>query len=149
MGGPQNPQKKYGSKANAYGAGYNRGPRPTTIDTVTAAPDAYSRIRWPDALRIQELIKTEWIDLVGFSVPRDWAGMTQSVKEVASIVRNWITSYRDNFSPVGNQGFQVFKQDWRYFRLSIPLQMRLIVEQVLYDLGYPWRSLCSGFGPIS
>lgn len=46
------------------------------------------------------------------------------------------------------KSFDHFKSDWRWQRLLIPLQVRLFVEQVLWDRGLPWRSLITGFRAI-
>lgn len=44
--------------------------------------------------------------------------------------------------------FRVFAAQWRYLRLVVPLQVRLLIEQLLYEKGEPWRSLVRGFKPI-
>lgn len=123
-------------------------PSSPTIANDKADPRGYERIQWPDAMLLSALMRTEWIDILGFKVPKDWKSSSQNAKEVYQIVRKWIVSYRDNFPMANQQGFQVFRVDWRIFRHTIPLQMRLIIEQALFDLGNPWRSLCSGFSPL-
>lgn len=52
----------------------------------------------------------------------------------------WVQSYENDFIR--------FKYDWKVVRQALPLQVRLTVEQVLWNEGPPWRSLCSGFLPV-
>lgn len=44
--------------------------------------------------------------------------------------------------------FKAFRADWKWVRLMLPLQGRLVVEQILWDRGTPWRSLVTGFRAI-
>ena len=44
--------------------------------------------------------------------------------------------------------FDSFRADWKWQRLLTPLQGRLIIEQILWDRGLPWRSLITGFRAI-
>lgn len=44
--------------------------------------------------------------------------------------------------------FTQIKQNWTFTRTVISLQLRLIIEQVFYDLGQPWRQLVTGFSPM-
>lgn len=59
----------------------------------------------------------------------------------------WIDSYETNEKAPG-EGFALFKRHWKLLRLGIGLQVRLLVEQILYDRGEPWSRLCTGFGSI-
>ena len=43
---------------------------------------------------------------------------------------------------------KAFQKDWKWARLSMPLQARLLTEQVLWEKGGDWRKLVTGFGPI-
>lgn len=43
---------------------------------------------------------------------------------------------------------RAFEGDWKWLRLSVPLQVRLLVEQVLWDKRGGWRDLVTGFGPV-
>lgn len=43
---------------------------------------------------------------------------------------------------------EVFARDWRFARTLLPLQFRLLVEQILWDAGPPWSDLVSGFKPL-
>lgn len=44
--------------------------------------------------------------------------------------------------------FDEFRRDWKWMRLLVPLQGRLLAEQILWDRGLPWRSLITGFRAI-
>ena len=44
--------------------------------------------------------------------------------------------------------FEDFRSDWKWMRLLVPLQGRLLTEQLLWDRGLPWRSLITGFRAI-
>ena len=59
---------------------------------------------------------------------------------IARSVRSWMRSYRSAYH---------FQKEWKWIRLAVPLQLRLIVEQVLWDRGGDWRKLVTGFRPIS
>ena len=60
-------------------------------------------------------------------------------RELAGSVRRVLGSY---------DGPSAFQKDWKWARLLVPLQLRLLVEQVLWDKGEGWRKLITGFGPI-
>lgn len=57
---------------------------------------------------------------------------------------DWVASYKK----AGNYGFIRFKMDWQIYRLCISLQQRLVVEQILWNEGKPWSTLCTGFKSI-
>ncbi len=42
-----------------------------------------------------------------------------------------------------------FQEDWKWVRIAIPLQVRLIVEQILWDRGGSWKKLVTAFKPIN
>ena len=44
--------------------------------------------------------------------------------------------------------FEEFREHWKWRRILVPLQLRLVVEQMLWDMGLPWRSLITGFRAI-
>ena len=46
-------------------------------------------------------------------------------------------------------GFRKWAKFWHYGRTQISLQMRLFAEQVYSDLGEPWSSMITGFGPMT
>lgn len=45
-------------------------------------------------------------------------------------------------------GFSAFRSRWAFVRQLLPLQGRLLVEQILWAMGPPWRSLLTGFNPV-
>ncbi len=47
-----------------------------------------------------------------------------------------------------SMGFAAFRSRWAYARQLLPLQLRLLLEQVLWSMGPPWRTLLTGFNPI-
>lgn len=68
------------------------------------------------------------------------------MQQMAAQWKTWIEGYeRLNGARIG---FAAFRADWKYVRLWIDLQERLLVEQVLYDKGGYYRELVSGFRPI-
>jgi hypothetical protein len=60
----------------------------------------------------------------------------------------WIVSYQERETAKGT-AFNKFKADWNVARLVIGLQSRLMAEQILWELGPPWRNLVTGFRPIA
>jgi len=44
--------------------------------------------------------------------------------------------------------YDCIRQNWTFTRTQISLQLRLLVEQIFYDLGQPWRKLVTGFRPV-
>lgn len=78
---------------------------------------------------------------VGFFQAMDFA------EKVYNEAYKWVASYK-TYSP--SEAVQVyrFKQDWKIARHIIGLQVRLVCEQVFWDLGGKWRSLITGFKPL-
>ena len=62
-----------------------------------------------------------------------------SGRAVANQVRAALSKYSSS---------KAFQRDWKWARLSVPLQIRLLVEQVLWEKGGDWKKLVTGFGPI-
>ena len=44
--------------------------------------------------------------------------------------------------------FDALKYNWRYMRMTIPLRHRLLIEQVMSDLGGRFAQFVTGFNPI-
>lgn len=63
------------------------------------------------------------------------------LKELQNSARKWVDSY-------GEQGFAEFRYVWRDARNLVPLQTRLMVEQIVWDKGAHWKGLVSGFKPL-
>lgn len=59
----------------------------------------------------------------------------------------WIDEY-ENREKAPGEGYELFKHQWKLLRLGVGLQARLLVEQILWDKGNPWRELITGFGAI-
>lgn len=71
------------------------------------------------------------------------ASSMQSALKQARILRvrahQWVSEYEGDYPG--------FRLDWLVARMLVPLQVRLLVEQILYEKGEPWSKLCSGFSP--
>lgn len=63
-----------------------------------------------------------------------------------TILRSTIAAANDLLDGYG--GAAAFLEDWKWIRLAIPLQVRLAVEQMLWDRGGDWRKLVTGFSPV-
>lgn len=61
------------------------------------------------------------------------------MKELMNSAEEWIDSY---------DSVNEFTAHWTTLRNGIPLQARLMVEQVLWKKGGVYRSLVSGFRPL-
>ncbi len=59
-----------------------------------------------------------------------------------------IRDTRSHAATMRRIGFSAFRSRWAYVRQLLPLQSRLLVEQILWAMGPPWRSLLTGFNPI-
>lgn len=70
------------------------------------------------------------------------------MRAVRREIYEWIQSYKKR-SPSDWVAYQRFHLDWKVLRVGISLQVRLLVEQVLYDEGEPWNRLVTGFLPMS
>lgn len=46
-------------------------------------------------------------------------------------------------------GFKKWATYWHIGRQLIPLQHRLLMEQIYSDMGTPWSDLITGFGPLA
>ena len=66
-------------------------------------------------------------------------GAMDEVRNTVNALKKLIEGYR---------GPKEFEADWKWLRLMVPFQMRLLVEQVLWDKRGGWRDLVTGFGPV-
>ena len=66
-------------------------------------------------------------------------GVAEEVRRLVEMARNLIEGY---------QTPREFEADWKWIRLAVPLQLRLMVEQILWDKRGGWRDLVTGFGPV-
>ena len=113
---------------------------------------------------IQRLLKGDHRALIKGSWPSLWWGRmerranrgnaprtpdlwSKRAKPNMEDVVKWIEAFKSREVYPG-AGFKAFKAEWKYTRLYMGLQSRLLVEQVLYEYGKPWSTLCTGFGPV-
>ncbi len=66
-------------------------------------------------------------------------GAAHAGRFVAQVAIKYVSLYRTA---------REFESDWKWTRLVVPLQVRLLVEQVLWDKRGGWRDLVTGFGPV-
>ena len=66
-------------------------------------------------------------------------GVVDAVRETVKQLKKLIEGY---------DGPKAFEADWKWIRLTVPLQFRLLVEQILWDKRGGWRDLVTGFGPV-
>ena len=66
-------------------------------------------------------------------------GAVDEVRRLVSLLTDMIEGYRSA---------REFERDWKWIRLVVPLQVRLLVEQILWDKRGGWRDLVTGFGPV-
>lgn len=69
-----------------------------------------------------------------------------AIRIAATVGRGLANGIRDTLNSYS--GPKAFEQDWKWARLVVPLQIRLMVEQVLWDRRGGWRDLVSGFKPV-
>lgn len=81
----------------------------------------------------------KWLGDVGIS--------RLSIGAAADIGRGLATQFRDILGRYDSA--LAFQADWKWARMILPLQVRLIVEQVLWDKGGHWRKMVTGFRPIA
>lgn len=74
------------------------------------------------------------------------SALLKIARDVRIEAYQWVTSYATRNGD--DEGYLLFKQDWSIVRLVISLQARLMVEQVLWDLGGRYRELVTGFRPL-
>lgn len=44
--------------------------------------------------------------------------------------------------------YEQVRQNWAYVRTVISLQLRIVIEQIFWDMGKPWSQLVTGFKPV-
>ena len=66
-------------------------------------------------------------------------GVVDEVRKNVRFLRKMIETY---------SGPREFEEDWKWVRLVVPLQLRLLVEQILWDKRGGWRDLVTGFRPV-
>lgn len=106
-----------------------------------------TKIRYPDSTRVQILLRDTFVDILGTKVMVPFTALLKNSQELSQIMYSWIESYAQPGVPE-ERAYATFRMHWIYYRLVIPLQLRLMVEQLLYERGYPWRGLVTGFNPV-
>lgn len=76
----------------------------------------------------------------GISSAPTMSGALERSRILYAKAYRWVHTYEGRFD--------TFKNDWLVLRNSLPLQARLVVEQILSKEGPPWRSLVTGFRAI-
>lgn len=69
------------------------------------------------------------------------------VRPVWTRIDNWIVEYQKKGRFPG-AGYLAFRSDWLELRSLVSLQIRLVVEAVLWEKGKPWSQLVTGFRPF-
>jgi hypothetical protein len=82
--------------------------------------------------------------LEAIPVANHWFEALKLARGARAICHSWLASYGGEKD---REAFDKFRRDWICLRVGIALQVRLMVEQLLYERGEPWSSLCTGFGP--
>lgn len=68
------------------------------------------------------------------------AGMMKTIDKIWDLLNRWVDEY---------PAVVDFQADWVRARLFVPLQIRLAMEQLLWERGGGYRSLVTGFGPAT
>lgn len=91
--------------------------------------------------------KMKW--LRDISTLRAIDGYLADCAEIEREWKSWIDSYESYNRDVPRRIIlAAFTQHWKRLRLRLPLQDRLVIEQILWDKGAEWRELVTGFRPI-
>lgn len=77
----------------------------------------------------------------------DTAQAIENAEEIYVELRQWIDTYMAQTSTT-RLGVLGWQYHWKMLRAWVPLQLRLVVEQVAYDKGLPWSRVVSGFKPL-
>lgn len=82
--------------------------------------------------------------ITGIGTCNDFATLVKLAYEAKAIADRWIDTYNVAYE----SEFYRLWEDWKYVRLGISLQARLLVEQIFTDRGKPWSGLVSGFNTL-
>ncbi len=74
-----------------------------------------------------------------------WVLQKMNGHEFDGIIKDLTPLMEDEIRRAGWVGF---RSRWAYVRQLLPLQGRLLIEQVLWAMGPPWRTLLTGFNPV-
>lgn len=90
---------------------------------------------------IRQAIDIEWA--LANALWADMRSRAQHIDNIRGQYEKWLNDWRKDY------GFAEFSACWRYLRLGLDLQSRLLIEQILWDWGKPWSNLDTGFRPVS
>lgn len=90
---------------------------------------------------VETFMKTQMLD-----TSKTTTNLVDYVESINNQIERWIEGYEANNSP--RLAWLGFQYHWKILRVWVPLQLRLAVEQVLYQKGEPWSSLVTGFKPV-
>lgn len=71
-------------------------------------------------------------------IPGTTAQLEKDIQVIWSHLRAWVGEF---------ENAAAFQRHWVRARLFVPLQIRLAMEQLLWELGGGYRNLITGFGP--
>lgn len=75
----------------------------------------------------------------------NFGDLVERMELIREDVRSWMRAYQD----LGRSDwFAIFFYHWKIARAGMPLQLRLVCEQVFSDAGLPWSNLVTGFRPM-
>ena len=147
MGGSSNPTQLPGTR-NQYWIPIKKSAVKTSDTIGFSIPvPGNSLIKYPDALLLQELLVTNLMDAFGVKIPVPIYDSINNAQKAYGLLMIWVRSYIKQYTNP-DAAWSAFRLEWRTYRLVIPLQVRLMTEQVLYDMGYPWRAAYTGFNPM-
>jgi len=87
-------------------------------------------------------IPAQWKNAAEWAMGYDVNDAVDTMRAIAGDVQRWMDSdYGDDV--------RRFASNWRWVRMLISLQVRLIIEQILWDRGGDWRKMITGFLPMS
>lgn len=94
-------------------------------------------------------LKAAWVVLENWNKLQTIDYYISASRKLERFWKRWVDSYVKYNSDLPEKYIRdAFTRDWKALRLRLPLQDRLVVEQVLYDKGGWHRKLVSGFRPI-
>lgn len=124
------------SKGGAVGGAYQK---KTGYPTQTSSGDVNAPKPWLD---VQEIRQQQDYASSGAS---DYQDIVNATNKCVACIKSWLDAWDRRYGP---SAVDAFGLEWRYFRTCVSLQVRLLIEQVLYERGGGWRRFVSGFKPI-
>ncbi|MBV6343699.1 hypothetical protein [Candidatus Magnetobacterium casense] len=104
-------------------------------------------------MKVKAIGKISELNLTGTlltipGVSKEWstATLVTLAESINEDIRNWVNGYEEKNDP--RVAILGFAYHWKLLRTFVPLQLRLAVEQVLYEKGGSWQRLITGFRPL-